>query len=114
MGVGDPLGMPIAHGIAGGMGGIRTAGDLVARCEMKRMRLEAAKKYVAKKLGVDVFDLSDEFKMRKVREELGIATITGVPGVQRHMEAKIRIAEILDLKINCVDRFQNVTKVLKT
>ena len=44
------------------MGGIRTAGDMVARMEMRRYRLKDAKEYVAKKLGVDVSVLSDEFE----------------------------------------------------
>lgn len=105
------MGMPIAHGIAGGMGGIRTAGDMVARCEMLKMRLKDAKNYVAKKLGVDVSQLSDEFTMRKVREELDIATITGVPNVARHLEAKARISEILGIKIRCVERLKEKMKV---
>ena len=107
MGVGDPVGMPITHQIAGGMGGIRTAGDMVARMEMKRYRLKDAKRYVAKKLGVDVVDLSDEFIMRELREKLDIGTITGVPGLARGLEAKVRIAELLDIKINCVEVFKN-------
>jgi len=95
--------MPIAHAIAGGMGGVRTAGDLVARMQMKRMRLADAKRYVAKKLGVDVAYLADEFTMRRVREELGIGIVTGVPGAPRYLEAKARIAELLGIKINCVE-----------
>jgi dimethylamine--corrinoid protein Co-methyltransferase len=44
------MGMSIAHGVAAGMGGIRTAGDLVARMQMARkMRINDAKAYVAKK-----------------------------------------------------------------
>jgi len=33
--VGDPFGMPITHGVAAGMGGIRTAGDLVMWMQME-------------------------------------------------------------------------------
>ena len=55
MGVGDPLGMHAAHAVISGMGGLRTAGDLVARMQLNRgMRIEAAKQYVAQKLGVGV------------------------------------------------------------
>lgn len=104
--------MPIAHTIAGGMGGVRTAGDLVARCQMKRMRLKAAKEYVAKKLGVDISQLADEYTMRKVREELDIGVITGVPGTARYLEAKVRISEILGIKIPCVERLKEKMKVL--
>ncbi len=46
------------------MGGIRTAGDLVARLQLNRgMRIDAAKKYVAEKLGVSVLDLGDTIVM---------------------------------------------------
>ncbi len=46
--MGDPLGMAISHAIASGMGGMRTAGDLVARMQMTRgMRIQEAKAYVA-------------------------------------------------------------------
>jgi dimethylamine---corrinoid protein Co-methyltransferase len=105
--VGDPFGMPIAHGIAAGMGGIRTAGDLVARMQMSRkMRLTDAKAYVASKLKVSPADLSDENVMREVREELDIGVITSVPGCAKGIEAKARIAELLDIKINCVERLK--------
>lgn len=99
--------MPIAHAMAGGMGGVRTAGDLVARMQMRRMRLADAKRYVAKRLGVDVAYLTDEFTMRRVREELGIGIVTGVPGAPRYIEAKVRIAELLGIKINCVEILYN-------
>lgn len=108
MGVGDPMGMPIAHSMAGGIGGIRTAGDMVARMEMRRYRLKDAKQYVAKKLGVDISALSDEFEMRLLREKLNIGTITGVPKIARGIEAKLRIADLLDIKINCVQRLKEL------
>lgn len=71
--------------------------------QMRRMRLADAKRYVAKRLGVDVAYLTDEFTMRRVREELGIGIVTGVPGAPRYLEAKARIAELLGIKINCVE-----------
>ena len=53
-------GQAISHGVASGMGGIRTAGDLVARMQMTRgMRLTEAKEHVAGRLGVSPADLSD-------------------------------------------------------
>ncbi len=89
------------------MGGIRTAGDLVARMQMaRRMRLPEAKSYVAGKLGVSVQDLSNEHVMREVREELDIGIITSVPGSAKGMEAKFRIARLLDIEINSVNRFK--------
>ena len=44
MGVGDINGMCITHSLAAGMGGVRTAGDLVARMQMARnMKIKEAK-----------------------------------------------------------------------
>lgn len=102
--------MSISHIMASGMGGIRTAGDLVARMQMaRRMRLPEAKSYVAGKLGVSVQDLSNEQVMREVREELDIGIITSVPGSAKGMEAKFRIAQLLDIEINSVNRFKGKT-----
>ena len=54
------LGMPCAHATASGMCGMRAAGDLVARMSDDRgMRIGEAKAYVAERLGVSPFDLSD-------------------------------------------------------
>ncbi len=107
MGVGDPFGMAIAHGIASGMGGIRTAGDLVARMQMTRgMKIGEAKEYVAKKLGISVIDIADPVVMSEVREELDIGRVNAVPRVTKGMDAKFRIAEILGIEINCVNRFK--------
>jgi len=87
------------------MGGIRTTGDLVARMQLsKKMRLPEAKQYVADKLKVSVFDLSDSTVMRQLREELDIGVITAVPGCAKGLEAKLRIAELLDIPISCVRR----------
>ena len=59
--------MPITHIVAAGMGGIRTAGDLVAWMQMaRRMKLADAKAYVADKLWVDVVDLVDEDVMHQI------------------------------------------------
>ena len=45
--------MHAAHPLVAGMGGVRTAGDLVARLQLNRgMRSDAAKQYVAEKLGM--------------------------------------------------------------
>ena len=90
------------------MGGIRTAGDLVARLQLNRgMRIDTAKKYVAEKLGVSVLDLSDTIAMSEVREELDIGRICETPEVAKGIDAKFRIAELLDLKINCVNMFMD-------
>lgn len=106
------MGMSVAHAVAGGMGGIRTAGDLVARMQMTRkMRIKDAKAYVADKLKVSPTDLSDVYIMREVREELDIGIITSVPGCAKGIEAKARIAELLDVEINSVRRLKNKMKI---
>jgi dimethylamine---corrinoid protein Co-methyltransferase len=96
--------MSVSHALASGMGGIRTAGDLVARMQLKKMRLREAKEYVADKLKVSVFDLSDSTVMRELREELDIGVITAVPGCAKGLEAKARIAELLDIEVHSVKR----------
>ncbi len=99
--------MHAAHAIVSGMGGLRTAGDLVARLQLNRaMKIDAAKKYVADKLGVSVTDLADPVAMREVREDMDIGTLNECPGVAKGIDAKFRIAEILDLDINCVNLFK--------
>ena len=86
------------------MGGIRTAGDLVARMQLSRkMRLPEAKQFVADRLGISVLELCDSTVMRRLREELDIGVITAVPGAAKGVEAKARIAELLGVKINCVE-----------
>lgn len=114
MGVGDPYGMHAAHAIVSGMGGIRTAGDLVARLQLNRaMRIDAAKKYVADKLGISVADIADPVVMREVREEKDLGTVNECPGVAKGIDAKFRIARLLDLEINSVNIFkQRVEKGL--
>ena len=99
--------MPISHAMAAGMGGIRTAGDLVMRMQMsQKMRIGEAKKYVAEKLKVDLKDLADECVMRQVRHDLGIGTITSLPDGANGMAAKCRIAELLGIEINSVNKFK--------
>jgi dimethylamine--corrinoid protein Co-methyltransferase len=111
MGTGDAVGVHLAHTLAAGMDGMRAAGDLVARLQMTRgMRLAEAKRYVADRLGVGTRDLSDSVVMQEVRRELGLGRIADIEmecvGEASAMEAKFNIAELLDLPINCVARFQ--------
>ena len=108
MGTGDIFGMPIAHIMAAGMGGIRTAGDLVAWMQMTRkMKIDAAKQYVADKLGIEVIDLTNEELMRQIREDLDIGIITSVAGSAKGIAAKWKIAQLLDININSVDLFKS-------
>lgn len=93
----------MAHVLASGMGGIRTAGDLVARMQLHRkMRIPEAKAFVAEKLGVGVADLSDEVLMREVREDLDIGVVTAMPGAARGLAAKARISRLLGVEIASV------------
>jgi len=103
--------MASTHALASGMGGMRTAGDLVARMQMTRgMRLPQAKKHVADKLGCSVLDLSDTVAMHDLRRDFGLGrmqvqdlTYPEQPGV---MEAKFHIAEVLGIPINSVECFK--------
>ena len=99
--------MAITHAHASGMGGMRAAGDLVARMQMTRgMKINEAKEYVAGKLGVTVLELTDPVIMNEVRTDLGIGVITPLPGLAKGIEAKFNMARVLDIDINCVKRFK--------
>ena len=101
--------MAVPHYMASGMGGIRTAGDLVARMEYSRnMKIDEAKEYVAKKLGVSTLDIADEHIMRDLREELRLGTVTAIPGVPRGIAAKMNIEKLLDIKINSCEKFRGM------
>jgi dimethylamine--corrinoid protein Co-methyltransferase len=111
VGTGDPLGMEGAHAQASGMGGMRAAGDLVARMQMtRRMRLKEAKAYVADKLGCSSRDLSDPTAMEQIRLDKGLGTLAFTSSVHPDepgmMEAKFNISKTLDIPINCVERFK--------
>ena len=89
------------------MGGMRTAGDLVARVQLARkLRIGDAKKYVADKLKVGVDELSDPIIMSEVRADLGFGVMMPLGGVPKGLECKFNIARVLDLNINCLDRFK--------
>jgi dimethylamine--corrinoid protein Co-methyltransferase len=108
--------MDVTHALAAGMGGIRTAGDLVARMQMSRgMRLNEAKQYVAGKLGCTVRDLSDSYAMEQIRGEKGLGRILDHsnlhPGEPNAMMAKFRIAELLGLRINSVEKFKDLAGI---
>jgi dimethylamine--corrinoid protein Co-methyltransferase len=99
------------HTQAAGMGGMRAAGDLVARMQMTRgLRLKEAKQYVAEKLGVSTFDLSNPAVMTDVRSEFGFGRIHSYaisqPGEANFIEAKFNISRVLGIPINSVERFK--------
>ena len=76
---------------------------------IKKMKIDAAKQYVAEKLGVGIEDLTNEEVMRQLREDLGIGIITSVAGSPKGIRAKLKIAELLDVPINSVDLFKSQT-----
>jgi dimethylamine--corrinoid protein Co-methyltransferase len=102
------MGMSIAHIMASCMGGIRTAGDLVAWMQMTRkMKIQDAKEYVANKLGIDVIELTNEEVMRDIRKDLNIGTVTSIAGGPKGIRAKKKIAELLGIKIRSVELFKS-------
>jgi dimethylamine--corrinoid protein Co-methyltransferase len=100
-----------AHAHAAGMGGYRTAGDLVARMQMtRRMRLKEAKQYVAGKLDCSTRDLSDPIAMETIRQDHGIGNLACTsavhPAEAGMIEAKFNIGKLLEIPINSVERFK--------
>jgi dimethylamine--corrinoid protein Co-methyltransferase len=73
----------------------------------RKMKIGAAKQYVAHKLGIDVIDLTNEEMMRQIREDLDIGIITSVAGSAKGIAAKWKIAELLDIEINSVNLFKS-------
>ena len=105
--------MAVTHSLASGMGGVRTAGDLVARMQMSRgMKIKEAKEYVASKLKVSVRDLSDSTVMRELRDKHGLGGIFMRVGRPKGIGAKFNIAKLLAIEINCVNKFKEKTKFL--
>ena len=103
--------MASTHALASGMGGMRTAGDLVARMQITRgMRLPEAKAHVAAKLGCGVRDLSDPVAMHDLRRDHGLGRIQvqdlTYPDHPGAIEAKFHIAEVLDIPVNSVEQFK--------
>jgi dimethylamine--corrinoid protein Co-methyltransferase len=49
--------------------------------------------------------------MTEVREDLQIGAVTPLPGCAKGIEAKFRIAEVLGIDINCVQRFKAKTTI---
>ena len=93
------------------MGGIRTAGDLVAWMQLtRRMKVDRAKQYVARKLGLKVKDLTSEAIMSGVRAERGIGSV--IPDHVEYMgiAAKSKIAGLLDVPIHSVDLYERHLK----
>ena len=96
----------MSHALASGMGGIRTTGDLVARMELRKNEAAGGEALRGRQARRERFDLTDSTVMRRLREELDIGVITAVPGCAKGLEAKARIADLLEIPINCVRRLE--------
>ncbi len=89
------------------MGGVRTAGDLVAWMQLtNKMKIDRAKDYVANKLNLKKADLTDETIMAKVRNKYGIGSVIPEHVEYTGMAAKCKIAELLDISINSVNLYK--------
>jgi len=73
----------------------------------RKMKIHEAKEYVAGRLGIDIIDLTDEEVMHQLREDLGIGLVTSVSGSPKGIRAKMKIAELLDIRINSVELFKS-------
>ena len=73
----------------------------------RKMKINDAKAYVAKKLGIDVFELTNEDEMKLLREDLNLGTVTSIAGGPKGIRAKKKIGELLDIKIRSVELFKS-------
>jgi len=107
VGTGDSHGVAIAQIVSSCMGGIRTAGDLVAWMQLtRRMKIDQAKAFVARKLDIDVRYLTDETTMAKKRAELGISSVIPDHVEYTGIAAKTKISRLLDIPIRSVELFR--------
>jgi dimethylamine--corrinoid protein Co-methyltransferase len=89
------------------MGGIKTAGDLVFRMQLRYgMKIGEAKRFIAEKLGVSVFDLCDPTIMTEIRDDRGFGIQMPEATTPMGIAAKIRISDALGIKINSVEVFK--------
>ncbi len=93
--------------MACGLGGIRTTGDLVSWVQMtKKLRINEAKDYVARKLNLETASLNDQHTLYQLRRAQKLGTITPLAGDPMGIVAKRHIARVLDLPINSVRVFE--------
>ena len=57
----------------------------------RAMRIDAAKKYVADKLGVSVPDIAYVIALRELREEMNLGAVNECPGLAKGIDEKFRI-----------------------
>ncbi len=73
----------------------------------QKMKLAEAKQFVATKLKIGVTDLTNEEITRQLREDLGIGLMISVAGSPKGMRAKLKVAELLGVRINSVELFKS-------
>jgi dimethylamine--corrinoid protein Co-methyltransferase len=66
---------------------------------------------VAEKLKVAISDLTDPVIMGEIRQDLNLGIMSPLPGCAKGIEAKFNIAQVLDININCVNRFKGRTTI---
>jgi len=105
--------MDVTHALAAGMGGIRTAGDLVARMQMSRgMRLKEAKG--VRRREARLHGPRPQRQLRHGADPGGEGPGPDPdhsnlhPGEPNAMMAKFRIAELLGIRINSVEKFRDL------
>jgi len=59
---------------------------------------------VASKLGIPVLDIADPVVMIELRDDLDRGTVEAVPGAAKSIDAKFRVAEVLDSEIAVRER----------
>ena len=73
------------------------------------MRIDQAKGYVASKPGISVAGTPDPVVMNEWSEDLDLGRVNAIPGAAEGIDAEFRIAEVLDVEINCVKEFRERT-----
>lgn len=68
----------------------------------KKLKINEAKAYVAKKLEVNPMDLSDQHLMYALRQKLELGSISPMAGETMGILAKRKVAALLDIPINSV------------
>lgn len=80
------------------------------RMQLSRgMKINEAKAYVAEKLKVAAHELSDCSVMCEIRQNLDLGYPMPNAGAAKGIEAKIKISDLLGIKINSVEHFKSKT-----
>ena len=64
---------------------------------------------MASEPGIPVEGISDPVERSEWREGLDLGRVEAIPGAARRVDANSRIAELLDIEINCVKELRERT-----